>query len=270
MKLFLPSLLLLLISQITNAQVEWSFGANKNVYAGQMHQLQSGGWGMNTGVAVKPFRKVNLWLITDASLTAPASITKNVLLTSPEVSEHIQTDVNYHSSFLNGLMGLRFEFPVAKRWHPYVSTSALTFQKKTELSISDPSSIDGCEYLGDYTLNHTNQWAWGAGGGLKFRASGAIPEEGVGGIWFDFSVNYFRGSSMDNINLRSVEKLGYGEVLQPKDGSKPVEVPFRNLHDNSMHTHVAGYMENNPFRLLQFRLALVIESLPRSKRISLN
>jgi hypothetical protein len=263
MKLSLLILLVLFGAKFSFAQFDWSFNAVHNSPSGKLAPHISPATGIGMGFSIKPFKKPGLWVSLDGSIVSMVSFDRTLTLTSPASPEVTTTTINYNTNADNLALALRYEFRQNKKWNPYISTSLMHMWFKSSISIVDPQSEDGCEYLEEMKVEGGGQWMFATGGGIKYKLNKKTPaseDEHLNNIWIDFSVNFVRGPQINYADMRSIQTMQPGELYKPANPeAKPLGILYRDIHTNTTHEHHIVEIHNNPFRMVQFKLGLVLE-----------
>lgn len=265
MKRSLLFLVALFIYSISSAQFDWSFNAVHNAPSGKLANHLSPATGIGMGFSIKPFKKPGLWVNLDGSIVSMVNFDKTLTLTSPTSPEVTTTTVNYSTKAENLSLNLRYEFRQNKKWNPYISSSLVRMWLKSSISIVDPQSEDECEYLEEMKVEETGNWMFATGGGVKYRLNKKTPadeDEHLNNIWIDLSVNFISGPPMNYADMRSIQTLKSGELFKPANPeAKPLGIMYRDIHTNTTHEHHIVEIHNNPFRMIQFKIGLVLEGM---------
>jgi len=265
MKLSLLLLVTLLISSVSFAQFDWSFNAVHNAPSGKLANHLSPATGIGMGFSIKPFKKPGLWINLEGSMVSMVSFDRTLTLTSPTSPEVTTTTVNYNTNADNFALTLRYEFRQNKKWNPYISASLMRMWFKSSISIVDPQSEDECEYLEEKKVEGAGNWMFASGGGIKYRLNKKTPadeDEHLNNVWIDLSVNFIRGSQINYADMRSIQTMKPGELFLPSSTeAKPLGILYRDIHTNTTHEHHIVEIHNNSFRMIQFKLGLVLEGM---------
>lgn len=182
-----------------------------------------------------------------------AHTTQQQTLISPEDGSATQTDVDFSSNVHNYHAILGYDLTRGTMVIPYVTMKTGLSRFNTNISIADPNDDDSCHPLEQESVFNDVAFSAGAGVGLKLDASSIFRKPCKGSWWFDFSVNYLWGTSLDYINVKYLSPDEPG----PNNFTRGVDAEFVHINSHHTHEHQIAQVYTSGIRLLDYKIGIV-------------
>ena len=165
---------------------------------------------------------------------------------------YINTAVQYNSDIAQAGIHANYLFLSNKKIQPYVSAKLGYAELSGSFMVEDPFDIDACRPLESETFHTDGTLYWGYGLGFRWNVG---TNSNKTRNFIDFSITQTRGNNVDYVNTNHLHD--HSAPPTPTDNSKPINVVFVNASNQNLHQHRIAELYNNPFNILQIKIAYV-------------